>query len=214
MSRIIAVGDIHGCSNALRTLLGVVKPTQEDFLIFLGDCIDRGPDSKGVLDIIMGLEVPLLTILGNHEEMLLNALDGEQELDYWCHFGGLDTLRSFGVRHPSEIPHKYIDYIRDMEDYFESVTHFFCHAYYDPTRALYDCRWNALRWTFLPPEPVRHENGKIAIVGHTAQRSGKILDLPFLKCIDTFCRADSGWLTAYDISGKVWQASEAGEVKV
>jgi serine/threonine protein phosphatase 1 len=65
----------------------------------------------------------------------------------------------------------------------------------------------------LPPVPARHCSGKVAVVGHTPQKSGEVLDLGYLKCIDTFCHG-GGWLTALEVgTGKVWQANRAGEVR-
>jgi serine/threonine protein phosphatase 1 len=70
-----------------------------------------------------------------------------------------------------------------------------------------------LRWAPLPPTPKPHRSGKVAVVGHTAQKSGEILDLGYLKCIDTFCHG-GGWLTALEAStGKVWQATREGEMR-
>lgn len=94
------------------------------------------------------------------------------------------------------------------------MQHFFVHAYYDLHLPLHGQKWAGLRWASLPPVPERHCSGKVAIVGHTPQRSGDILDLGYLKCIDTFCHG-GGWLTALEGEGgrRVWQASEAGVVR-
>ncbi len=77
-SRIIAIGDIHGCSAALRSLTEIIAPQADDTLIPLGDCVDRGPDSCGVLEqlLILRDRCRLFPLLGNHEEMMLNYLDG------------------------------------------------------------------------------------------------------------------------------------------
>ena len=94
--RIIAVGDIHGCSAALAALIEAVKPGPDDALVFLGDYIDRGPDSRGVLDQVLALRerCTVVPLLGNHEEMLLAALESGSELRYWLKFGGEETLNS------------------------------------------------------------------------------------------------------------------------
>src|SRR4051794_35066905 len=83
--RIIAIGDVHGCSAALAALVRAVDPTAHDTLVFLGDYIDRGPDSRGVLEQMIALaeRCTLVSLLGNHEEMLLAALEGQSELRYW-----------------------------------------------------------------------------------------------------------------------------------
>jgi serine/threonine protein phosphatase 1 len=99
------------------------------------------------------------------------------------------------------IPAEHLEFIKGCRDYFETVQHFFLH----------EQKWGGLRWASLPPIPGRHCSGKVAIVGHTPQRSGDILDLGYLKCIDTFCHG-GGWLTALEVEpGRgVWQANEAG----
>ena len=95
--------------------------------------------------------------------------------------------------------------------YYETETHFFVHASYLPDLPLDLQPPDVLRWQSLKykvPEP--HVSGKIAIVGHTVQKDGQVLDLGYLKCIDTGCYC-GGWLTAMEIpSGRVWQADAEG----
>jgi serine/threonine protein phosphatase 1 len=222
--RTIAVGDVHGCAAALAALIAAIRPTPEDTLVFLGDYIDRGPDSRGVLDQLLQLREHciLVPILGNHEEMLLAALEGPSELRYWLHFGGLATIASYGFRGGSSlapadlrrlIPAEHLQFIRECRNHFEAVRHFFAHAYYDPYRPLSEQHWGGLRWLSLPATPVPHCSGKVAVVGHTPQKNGEILDLGFVKCIDTYCHG-GGWLTALEVHrGQVWQANPAGELR-
>jgi serine/threonine protein phosphatase 1 len=86
----IAIGDVHGCSAALSALVRAIDPTALDTLVFLGDDIDRGPDSRGVLEQVLALaeRCSVVPLLGNHEEMLLAALEGQSELRYRLKFGG------------------------------------------------------------------------------------------------------------------------------
>ena len=95
--RLFAIGDIHGCAIALRTLLEAIDPQPEDSIVVLGDVVDCGPDSKGVLEqlITLSSRCHLAVLLGNHEEMLLNALDSRSEFNYWFKLGGEQTLRSY-----------------------------------------------------------------------------------------------------------------------
>jgi hypothetical protein len=90
MSRTLAIGDIHGCSAALDALLTVVAPAQADIVIALGDYVDRGPDSKGVLERLLRIEgrARLVPLIGNHDQMMLEARDG----------GGLDWQAGYGDR--------------------------------------------------------------------------------------------------------------------
>ena len=78
------------------------------------------------------------------------------------------------------------------------MRHIFVHAYYEPDRPLHEQSWGGLRWASLPPIPKPHCSGKVAIVGHTPQKNGEVLDLGYLKCIDTFCHG-GGWLTALEV---------------
>src|SRR5262249_51417248 len=87
--RLIAIGDIDGCSKALATVVEAIQPKSEDTLVFLGDYIDRGPDSKGVVDQISALSqrCTVVPLLGNHEEMLLAVLQGgPSETKFWLTF--------------------------------------------------------------------------------------------------------------------------------
>jgi serine/threonine protein phosphatase 1 len=104
--RVIAIGDIHGCSAALAALVRAIEPTEPDTIVFLGDYIDRGPDSRGVLGQVIALtgRCTVVPLLGNHEEMLLAALEGQSELRYWLKFGGTDALASYGYKGGPELP--------------------------------------------------------------------------------------------------------------
>lgn len=131
--RRFAIGDIHGCAKTLKYLFEEeLKVTKEDLLVLLGDYIDRGQDSKGVLDYIiklMGDGYNLETLRGNHEEMLLEAIaDPEEKLDVWLMNGGEETLQSFGIKSIKEIPEQYIDFMRKLKYYVELEDYYLVHA--------------------------------------------------------------------------------------
>src|SRR5262249_48275007 len=96
--RTIAIGDIHGCPDALAALIDAVAPGRDDTIVTLGDYIDRGPNSRGVLDRLLRLagQCRLVPLLGNHEEALLDALQEKDALRRWLTLGGAGTLRSYG----------------------------------------------------------------------------------------------------------------------
>ena len=213
-SRVIAIGDSHGCANALRTLVEIIRPQPADTLVLLGDCVDRGPDSRQLLDDVLALRerCHLVPLLGNHEEMMLNFLDDKQQPDNWLDVGGVATLKSYSSKlDPKEIPSEHVDFIRSWGDYFETDSHFFVHASYEPERRLAEQHWQTMRWQSLKngiPEP--HVSGKTAIVGHTSLKDGEILDRGHLICIDTYCWG-GGWLTALDTTtGQIWQTDREG----
>jgi len=225
VSRTIAIGDIHGCSVALKTLIEAIQPDPEDAIVTLGDHIDRGPDSRGVIEQLLTLRERrlLVPLMGNHEEMLLAAMEGPSELRYWLKFGGAQVLASYGHAAGREvcpaqlrniIPREHLEFIKSCRLYHETFSHIFVHANYDPELPMERQYRGTLYWEGLHLERVRpHRSGKTVIVGHTPQQDGHILDLGFLKCIDTGCHL-GGWLTALDVStGKIWQANQQGELR-
>ena len=99
--RTIAIGDTHGHARALRGLLGAIQPAADDTIVMLGDYIDRGPDSRGVIETILELgdSCHVVSLLGNHEEMLLDVLEGLEDDDFWRTVaGGEATLLSYGCK--------------------------------------------------------------------------------------------------------------------
>src|SRR5215207_6899427 len=98
MPRLLAVGDIHGCSRALDLLLADVNPHADDTVVTLGDYVDRGPDAKGVLDRLIDLHHTgrLIPLRGNHEQMLVAARTSRDERSFWLACGGEETLLSYG----------------------------------------------------------------------------------------------------------------------
>ncbi len=213
--RTIAIGDIHGCLSALNAILARIGPRPDDIIVTLGDYVDRGPDSRGVLErlIALGAQCNLVPILGNHDDMFLQARNS-QHLSAFLSMGGESTLASYGASSPPDlgkVPAEHFAFLESCLDYFETDTHIFLHATYVPHLTMKEQPHLALRWESLRdciPDP--HHSGKTVIVGHTSQRSGEILDLGHIKCIDTRCYG-VGWLTALDVySGQVWQADRAG----
>lgn len=99
MPKTYAIGNIHGCNEQLKILLSALNIQPDDTLIYLGDVIDRGADSKGVLDAIMHYQTlcHVILIKDNHEEMMLGAVYEQEYLKDWLKFGGTETLQSFGV---------------------------------------------------------------------------------------------------------------------
>jgi len=131
MPRQFVIADIHGCCRTFRHLIfNRLKLTREDSLVLLGDYIDRGPDSKGVLDTIIELNksgYTVIPILGNHEDMLLNAVDANG-MDEWLDNGGRNTLDSYGVNHPSELPVDHLEFMRNLPEVYVTDFHVFVHA--------------------------------------------------------------------------------------
>jgi len=215
--RTIAIGDIHGCSAALAALIDAIEPGPEDVLVTLGDYIDRGPDSRGVLErlIDLGRRCRLIPLLGNHDEMLLGLRTSRHPISWLVGMGGNATLDSYGPgRDLSFIPEEHFEFLERCPSYHETDTHIFLHANYDPDLPMDEQPGPVLRWESLRDSiPGPHRSGKTVIAGHTSQKGGEILDLGHLKCIDTYC-CGGGWLTALDVdNSQVWQANKDGKLR-
>lgn len=151
--RIYVIGDVHGRNDLLQILLKRVVahfPTllprpEKVTLLFLGDVIDRGPDSKRCLSRIRRLveTANAKMLLGNHEDMMLASLDGNGGAQVaWMRNGGLETLKSYGITPPREdedpfdfadrlkqgVPQKHIDFLRTLDVSYSSGSYFFVHA--------------------------------------------------------------------------------------
>jgi len=113
-----------------------------------------------------------------------------------------------------DIPERHWRFLERRRPFFETDTHLFVHANYLPGRPLKEQPGEVPRWRSLDDfVPGPHVSGKAAVVGHTPQTSGEVLNLGHLLCIDTFVQGD-GWLTALDVAtGKVWQADERGRMR-
>lgn len=215
--RTLAIGDIHGCLAALEALLEAIRPQPDDTVITLGDHIDRGPDCRGTVErlLALGRQCRLIPLLGNHEEMMLAVCEGRGELYVqWLMFGGSETVASYGVAQPEDIPSEHLAFLRGCQLIHETQRHFFIHGNYLAGIPLADQPRESLLWDSVKARrPGPHCSGKTAIVGHASQKTGEVLDLGYLKCIDTWCYGE-GWLTAMDVeSGQVWQADKRGRMR-
>ncbi len=189
--RIYAIGDIHGRADLLDEVTRVIAahaardPASEIMTIFLGDYVDRGPDSKGVLDRLStgAFPTPVIALLGNHELMMLEFLADPDAGARWGANGGLETLHSYGLdvrqfrtgRGLSEmarafretLPEAHLTFLRSLRTSFSSGDYFFCHAGVRPGVPLekqvqHDLLW--IREEFLSFEK---SHGKVIVHGHT-----------------------------------------------
>lgn len=215
--RELAFGDIHGCARAFRTLLDIVKPEPSDTIILLGDYIDRGPDSCGVIDMILELNrrCTVIPLSGNHEKMLLQARVESESLDEWLRQGGDATLDSYNLHGHGEsiesIPAHHWNFLAEQTlDYWETEDSIFVHASVDPDLDLTEQPDFLLFWQRFT-DPTVHKSGKRIICGHTSQRSG--LPALFNKgiCIDTWVYG-RGWLTCFDTARETFiQSNDSGK---
>lgn len=213
--RRFAIGDIHGCSKALRTLIDAIDPQPDDELIFMGDYIDRGPDTRDVVDQIIRLQfrTQVVALRGNHELMLLGVALGGLDDTVWLENGGAATVASYGGS-LHKIPPNHFEFYQNLIPYHEIADTIFVHACYDPTQAMHMQKDVITYWTHLTlPLPEPHQSGKRVVVGHTPQASGDVLDAGHVVCIDTYCFG-GGYLTAYQIGGdEILQANRHGHLR-
>ncbi|MEZ6091185.1 MAG: metallophosphoesterase [Pirellulaceae bacterium] len=130
-NRLIAIGDIHGSADALQTMISLIEPNKNDTFVILGDVIDRGPQSKRVVEL-------LLDLAANHRQIDTRKPRGNDAASasretpqYWLQFGGIDTLESYDFSGDfSVFPESHMKYYEGMLDYFETDDFFFTHASY------------------------------------------------------------------------------------
>ncbi|MGF1567809.1 MAG: metallophosphoesterase [Nodosilinea sp.] len=213
--RLFAIGDIHGCATALEALLAAIPLEPGDKVVALGDYINKGPDTKAVMDDLIQLweDGRLIPLLGNHELKLLAARRlGEPQI-MADSLVDAHTLKSYGAGDLETIPERHWRFVQeDCRRWFTTATHIFVHANLIANQPLTQQPDTALFWDkFGTPPP--HISGKIMVCGHTPQRNGRPLNLGHAICLDTAACAGQ-WLTCLEVnSGQVWQANQRGEVR-
>ena len=187
--RTFVIGDIHGCGKALRTLIEDIMPLANDTMVFLGDYIDRGPNSRDVIDQLIELKRQCRAVFlrGNHEVMLQAVLNGGANPALWIRNGGRATMASYGGT-IERIPEPHREFLDGLRPHYETSQCIFVHANYDPTRPMHLQDEQDLYWRHLCVDiPIPHHSGKTVFVGHTPQAGGRVLDLGHLVCMDTYC---------------------------
>ena len=183
MNRIFFIGDIHGCSKTFRKLvterIGIRKT---DLLYCVGDYIDRGDDSKGVVDYIIELRkknFQIFTLRGNHEQMLLDSESGDYYFSLWLMNGGDRTLESFNINSIDELKPVYADFFRGTEYFIETEDFIAVHAGLnfnidDPLSDLHSMLW--IRDFEVDRSYLKD---KLLIHGHTPRDTGFIISQGF-----------------------------------
>jgi serine/threonine protein phosphatase 1 len=157
------ISDIHGCSKTLRALIDSLHLTVNDTVYFLGDYVDRGPDSKGVLDIVMNLPIAVCH-KGNHEDMMLFALDhpeNDAASYHWGINGGKAAMDSFG----GTVPEKYLAFLRGLRLITELPDFYLCHAGISPNPMA--TPEEVLLWDRSCRVDMASTGGRRLICGHT-----------------------------------------------
>jgi serine/threonine protein phosphatase 1 len=229
--RKFAISDIHGCNETFGALLEQIDFSTNDELYILGDLIDRGPNSKGVFDRIFRLQTEghnITCLRGNHEQLFLDAYQGDiLQAELWLENGGVQTLRSFAVETPAEVPDKYHSFIFDLPYFVELEDYILVHAglnlkrylpLMDPKSMLWIRHWYT---DFEHNKAVEWLNNRVIVHGHSPISRATTADmllhsaqLPVLN-IDNGCvfagkRKDLGDLCAFDLTNRIlyWNQME------
>jgi serine/threonine protein phosphatase 1 len=210
--RRIIIGDVHGHYKGLMTLLDAIAPTSEDEVYFLGDLIDRGPQSAQVVDFVMGSSYSCL--LGNHEQMLINVVtqqkrNSEPMVQAWLYSGGQATIASY---EKATIKKEHVEWFQSLPAYLDLGDVWLVHAGVDPTIALSEQTSEQLCWVRDEFHSIKkpYFDNKLIIIGHTITFTmpgvtpGKLAQGQGWLNIDTGAyHPRSGWLTGLDITNKM-----------
>ncbi len=207
--RYFAIGDIHGCYDRLLNLFSWLPLKDEDIVVFLGDYIDRGPDSRSVVDFVIRLKNErkdrLICLMGNHERMLLNYLEGKNR-ELFLLNGGDTTLRQYQEGGFLQIPPEHLNFFKSLEKIYITDDYIFVHAGLKPgvsfdSQAEEDLLW--IRGDFIFSE---FDFKKKVIFGHTPTRSYQPYFDKNKIGIDTGA-VYGGFLTAIELpSEKIYQS--------
>ena len=214
--RRIVIGDIHGHYSGLMTLLEAIAPGSDDQVYFLGDLIDRGPQSAQVIEFVK--ESSYQCILGNHEQLLLESFPNGQvyspALQAWLQSGGRATIASYGQ---AGISLEHIEWLRTLPTYLDLGDLWLVHAGVHPDLSIEQQTSHEFCWIreefHSSPQP--YFANKLIITGHTITFTfpgvipGAIARGQGWLCIDTGAyHPKSGWLTGLDVdNGKVHQVN-------
>lgn len=168
MNRLIAIGDIHGCYDQLRAIMeDKIKALHEDKIILLGDYIDRGPEIRRTIDYLIGLKEEgfnLITLKGNHEVMMLHAIE-TGDFSTWFWNGGESTLESLGILQTGKMDESYMNFFNELFWYYGEGKYLFVHAGFNDDDPFNDR--NAMIWTRNEEYANPLLADKIIVHGHT-----------------------------------------------
>lgn len=234
--KIFAFGDLHGRFDMLSVAMAGVRArsageTRTPILVFLGDYVDRGPQSRQIIELlcqIRAADPSARFLMGNHEEAMLRFLDDLEVGLAWPRFGGVATMESYGVSMPANpdsmeewravqaalreaMPESHVRFLRGLEAKVDIGDYLFVHAGIDPERALEEQRVRDLLWIREPFLSHTANHGKVVVHGHTPTTTPHIDGRRI--GIDTGAYR-GGPLTVLELHGaerSVWQVVDQGD---
>lgn len=173
-----AIGDVHGCMDRLVRLVshclhhGGDRPSR---FVFVGDYIDRGPNSRAVVEFLMALQrqraPELVALRGNHEAMMLDAVrSGDDAL--WLINGAAETLASYGIADYADLPADHVEWVASLPLCFDDGRRYFVHAGVNPALPLDRQSEHDQLWIREPFLSDARDYGRLVVHGHTPLRSG------------------------------------------
>jgi len=213
INRHFAIGDIHGCFNSLKELVeNKIQLQKNDQLILLGDYIDRGSNGKEVIDYIIELQnndYDIVTLLGNHESMLVDAYYNENAISKWIQNGGSETLKSFEINSLRNLEPQYLNFFNNLKLYFELDEYLFVHAGFNnelenPFTDKYSLLWKSKeRYSnpLLKDRTIIHGHSPVSIKTCEEQikNNSKVINIDG-GCV--YSNTDLGKLVALEINSK------------
>ena len=192
MTLTYAIGDVHGCASLLDRLLEAIaehRGRREARLVFLGDYVDRGPDSAGVVARLRALQDAdpgrVVCLMGNHEDMLVRARSDRESFWHWIENGGRATLASFGVDHVDALPDADVAWMAGLPTLHRDEQRYFVHAGLRPGRPVETEDRRTHLWIREPFLAGEHDFGRHVVHGHTPRRCGIPEALTYRTNLDT-----------------------------
>lgn len=212
------IGDIHGCLDQLKELLGLLPLNSKSLLIFLGDYIDRGPDPKGVVSFLLELrkQYSCFFLMGNHEQLLLDFID-HHRLNTWLSNGAKQTLDSYGLLdNQLQVPNDHVHFFRHCEYFFETEQFLFVHGGIPANLTIrqgLERSKHHLIWERDHLDAEKYKWEKTVVCGHTPVKNPILKDK--LIAIDTGCvyglHNGYGKLTAIQLPSRtIYQVENKG----
>jgi serine/threonine protein phosphatase 1 len=171
LKRTFVIADIHGCIKSLKALIEIqLQPTYEDQFIFLGDYIDRGPDSKSVINYLIHIKDTYkhcVFLRGNHEQMFIDAQTSLQAHSRWILSGGEQVMISHGLKNHDPVPYHFKEFITSTSYYFQDERYIFVHAGLNHLAELPLKDYNAMMWLRELHITKELTGGRILVHGHT-----------------------------------------------
>ncbi|MEZ2131365.1 MULTISPECIES: metallophosphoesterase family protein [unclassified Sinorhizobium] len=203
MSFTFAIGDVHGCLDPLRRILAVIEAhAPSGRIVFLGDYVDRGPDSRGVIELLMagpGPDWEWIALKGNHEDMMAGAHNGRAEPGWWLGNGGFETMRSYG----GPVPEAHLEWMDALPLIYVDDHRIFAHAGVNESFPLDRQTEHDLLWIRRPQLYSGSYWGRHLCHGHTPE-----LDNPFT--VGNRTNIDSGCAFGGTLSCAVFDDQKPG----